>query len=47
MKTNDSVITYPVLDNNNNVLCVFQISYNIPISEVGEKPKENEMIIFN
>ena len=46
MKANDSMVTYPVLDNNNNVLCVFQISCNIPISEVGEKPKENEMMIL-
>ena len=43
---NDSMVTYPILDENNNVLCILQIACNIPISEVTERPKENEMIIF-
>ena len=47
MKANDSMVTYPVLNNSDgNVLCVFQIACNIAISEVGEKPKENEMMIL-
>ncbi len=47
MKANDSMVTYPVLNHSDgNVLCVFQIACNIAISEVGEKPKENEMMIL-
>ena len=46
MSANDSMVTYPILDLNNNVLCILQVACNIPISEVTEKPKENEMIIF-
>jgi hypothetical protein len=44
---NDALVTYPIINQSDNqVLAVLQVACNIKVSEVSEKPKDNEMLIF-
>ena len=44
---NDTLVTYPIIDQSDNqFLAVLQVACNIKVSEVSEKPKDNEMLIF-
>ena len=44
---NDALVTYPIINQNDNqVLAILQVACNIKVSEVSEKLKQNEMLIF-
>ena len=44
----ESLVTYPVIEKNKEtVLGIIQTQYNYKLSNTTEKPKNNEMVIFN
>lgn len=44
----ESLVTYPVIEKNKEtVLGIIQTQYNFKLSDATEKPKDNEMVIFN